>query len=526
MMDFFNSFSSPIAYYLLLFFVAAKIIQKLSWLSHKAYYDPRQPPFVPYTLPFLGSALSFKKDPHAFISKWCRHFQSPIFSAYIAGQSFVFIQDPYLINYYTSGRIPELAWKDLRFKIVRNVMTVSEEGSKVIAENMEEHAILEKHLLKKENLNDVLMGFQVVIQEKFLPKLMSCNESKNEEWSSQKILQFFGRLLYLSNTQVLFGSSSMATDEFFDHAMNFDKSAINFAKTPIDKQAMKYPKGYHARNELIKKMLSTFESIPKTENDENAVSADAPTPMTQDLKNLYKGKLSEEDLSLRQLSLHWASYTNALPTLFWTVFHLLSSKEAYLTIVKEVSSIYDEIKTKKNGQKMFSLEDIDRMTHLDSLLMETIRLITTQKALRVRFASKDFEVQLPLPGKDKKDVRFHVKKDTKFMSSTTLLHRDGEIFQNPLEFQWDRFVSQTRFTKNGRIVARPVNPFGNGISMCPGRRFALMEIKYIIATVLLDFDVQFPNGESIVPPSLHATKAIASTSFPASDVSFEIRKRK
>merc|ERR1719419_809392 len=66
------------------------------------------------------------------------------------------------------------------------------------------------------------------------------------------------------------------------------------------------------------------------------------------------------------------------------------------------------------------------------------------------------------------------------------IHKDAEIFPKPLEFQYDRFIDQ-KFYKNGKEITHPVMAFG---SLCPGKRYALLQIKWYLITVLNKFDMK------------------------------------
>ena len=78
-------------------------------------------------------------------------------------------------------------------------------------------------------------------------------------------------------------------------------------------------------------------------------------------------------------------------------------------------------------------------------------------------------------------------------------HFDPEIFHNPHEFVYDRFLSSpSSVTKNGKTVpfSQVYMPFGGGSSYCPGRKFARNEVKTIAAYLLWMFDLGFEDPAS------------------------------
>lgn len=61
-------------------------------------------------------------------------------------------------------------------------------------------------------------------------------------------------------------------------------------------------------------------------------------------------------------------------------------------------------------------------------------------------------------------------------------------------FKYDRFIDAT-FTKCGRTISNPVMAFG---SLCPGKRYALLQLKWYLLTVINRFELRFPDGQE--PP--------------------------
>jgi len=79
--------------------------------------------------------------------------------------------------------------------------------------------------------------------------------------------------------------------------------------------------------------------------------------------------------------------------------------------------------------------------------------------------------------------KYFLKKGSRLAVMMSCLHTDEAVFVDPHSFRWDRFMPQNgkppRFSKNGKTIPMPmpVRPFGGGISICPGRKFASYEQK-------------------------------------------------
>ena len=94
-------------------------------------------------------------------------------------------------------------------------------------------------------------------------------------------------------------------------------------------------------------------------------------------------------------------------------------------------------------------------------------------------------------------------------------------------FRYDRFIEagseKTDFFKEGQRLKYYRMPFGSGSTMCPGRYFALNEIKQFVALTLLYFDVQLLEGQS--KATLDYSRAGLGILLPTKDVQFRYRQR-
>ena len=324
-------------------------------------------------------------------------------------------------------------------------------------------------------------------------------------------MSLFCKIIYLANTEILVGFPEINTDEYFESSMALAKDIVKFARGAREQKKLK--ESHDARE----KLGAIFQKHIKDTKQ---------APFLKETSHMYDSKVSPEDEVYLQFATHWATYTNAVPSMFWLVYNLLCYKGALSAIRKEVRSIYNEKTRSEQDICNFTLEDLNRMVHLDSLVLETFRLTTTHLTFRRRIAEEDFE--LKVDNKDKV-TKFSVKKGTLFLTCPTFDHRDEEVFEDALTFKWDRFVpgadgKALKFFKNGRRLTRPVNPFGGGPTICPGRRFATTEMKAMVATFLIKYDIRFRDDVIPDPPEKLRSGYSNSMAIPASDVGIEVRK--
>ncbi|KAL1484814.1 hypothetical protein MTO96_032380 [Rhipicephalus appendiculatus] len=113
-----------------------------------------------------------------------------------------------------------------------------------------------------------------------------------------------------------------------------------------------------------------------------------------------------------------------------------------------------------------------KFKYLGQVVDETLRLYPPALTFVTRKAKDDFEHD---------GVSF--KAGTCFMAAVYQLHTDPRYFPNPLEFNPDRFApeNETTLTKAAYI------PFGVGPRSCVGTRLALLQLKYTVAKMVLNF---------------------------------------
>ena len=74
------------------------------------------------------------------------------------------------------------------------------------------------------------------------------------------------------------------------------------------------------------------------------------------------------------------------------------------------------------------------------------------------------------------------------------------LFSSLQEFRFDRFTEngkkKTAFFKRGKKLKYYHLPFGLGVSKCPGRFLAMVEIKPVLVVLLTYFDLEIIDNKS------------------------------
>lgn len=540
--------SNPVGYIISCFVwlvacvAVAYAIRRLSWWNHPLYFNSRQLPVVPYFLPWIGSSREFRSDALGFVKRWSEKLDSRVFGVYMAGRSFIFITDPFIAAHVVSGRIPQLTWQRTKFMMMKNGLNSSETGASVIAKNRSGHAMMEKYLKGEE-----FPSFFKSWQDSFHQVLHSLIEdlspsSKSDqgtattslkEWTECKIFSLVGRIIFRTSADILLGDELMATEQFFEQALLFDSRFFKLCFMPKTMH-WRFPKECNARDILLRRM-KTILSEDRSNGTPGRLNQNGKclSNFIRELNTLYD--VNVDDLSRFDYLVFAASFINAIPTTFWVVYHLLADEAAYSAIEEEVLGIYSSTLDQKSScndkvsfmDHSWTIMDLEKMIKMESILDETLRLRSTTLTTRTRVAVEDFNLKLVVDGETK---IYPIKKGTAVFSFPTLTHRDEEIFKDAMTFKWDRFLpgpdgKPPVFTKNGEVLRRPIDAFGGGPTMCPGRRFAKMEIKAIVATLLLSFEIRFAGGTLADPPPMKDLGTGFSLGMPDADVSIELRMR-
>jgi len=85
-------------------------------------------------------------------------------------------------------------------------------------------------------------------------------------------------------------------------------------------------------------------------------------------------------------------------------------------------------------------------------------------------------------------------------------------------FKYDRFVD-AKFYKFGREVKHPVMGFG---TLCPGKRLALLQLKWYLMTIVARFELRLRDGEHAeYDANYHGHEILP----PIRDVSVDFRQK-
>ncbi|KAK8561153.1 hypothetical protein V6N12_048228 [Hibiscus sabdariffa] len=178
------------------------------------------------------------------------------------------------------------------------------------------------------------------------------------------------------------------------------------------------------------------------------------------------------------LSLALGAVDTNVVTLTWAVSLLLNNRH----VLKKAQ---DELDIHVGKERQVEESDISNLVYLQAIIKETMRLYPAVPLSIPREAMEDCTV-----------AGFHVPAGTRLLVNLWKLQRDPSIWQKPLDFMPERFLSD-----HANIDVRGQNfefiPFGGGRRICPGITFALRFLNLALARLLHGFEWGTVSDEAI-----------------------------
>ncbi|CAM1504814.1 Fc.00g024050.m01.CDS01 [Cosmosporella sp. VM-42] len=232
-------------------------------------------------------------------------------------------------------------------------------------------------------------------------------------------------------------------------------------------------------------------------------------------------ELHDEELILRRLAANnFGSMHQTALQVTNLILNVLGSDAEFNTI----AVLRDEIDRviSSDESELWTKAKVSQMTRSDSIGRETLRLQSFGgRAIFRKVMTNDFKTQ----------EGYHIPRGSILSFLSQPAHLDAENVEDPLKFDPFRFsrIREIAATKDEKVP--PVSlvstgpdflPFGHGKHACPGRFLIDFELKMILAYVLRNYDIEFPesyNGQR--PPNYWLTEAV----FPPNGAKVRVKRR-
>ncbi|XP_055635075.1 probable cytochrome P450 28a5 [Toxorhynchites rutilus septentrionalis] len=190
------------------------------------------------------------------------------------------------------------------------------------------------------------------------------------------------------------------------------------------------------------------------------------------LKN--KKEISALDMAAHGVTFFIDGFETSSVAISFALYEIARNAKVQVTLRKELLNATDD-----NGN--ISYESLLELPYLEQVINETLRLWPPGGLI-----SKKCTEPIDLEMTPTRKVR--IEPEVCAMINIWSIHRDPENYENPLDFNPDRFSPEQGGTNTYREKGCFM-PFGDGPRQCLGMRFARMQVKRCIYEVIKNFEL-------------------------------------
>ncbi|KAF5363979.1 hypothetical protein D9756_000020 [Leucocoprinus leucothites] len=193
------------------------------------------------------------------------------------------------------------------------------------------------------------------------------------------------------------------------------------------------------------------------------------------------------DIAIRMIYLNVA----AIHTTANLLTHVILSIATHTSYIEPLRDEIASVVAKEGWTK----SAIEQMRKLDSFVKESQRLYGGDAAMIVRLAMSDFTFS---------DGTF-IPQGTNLAVTGRAINQDEQYYTDPHEFQGFRFVDKDPSKWQMTALNSEFMTYGIGRHACPGRFFAVTEVKTVVARILMEYDITLSDGQKERPKDLWQT---------------------
>jgi len=242
------------------------------------------------------------------------------------------------------------------------------------------------------------------------------------------------------------------------------------------------------KNDLVDLMLDCIKEDSTVEYEE-----EAGDQYEEDMKLSHNKKskhnMDETTVVATALVLLVAGYDTTGMTLSFLSYALSKNQEVQTKLQEEIDQAFEESK-----EEFPDYNVIQSLPYLDMVIHETLR-VYTPVGLNTRVATKDYN----LPGTD-----IILKTGDMVSWNARTLHRDPAHWARPEEFYPEHFSKEEKANRNPYAF----QAFGQGPRACIGMRFALLEAKVAVMSIMREYSFK-PGTKTTEPLELDGESSLA-----------------
>nr|XP_055061630.1 cytochrome P450 4V2 isoform X1 [Misgurnus anguillicaudatus] len=436
-------------------------------------------PGIGYTYPFIGNALQFKSNAGDFFCQlvgYTNEFRnSPLLKVWIGPVPFLILyhaetietvlnnpihmDKAYVYNFLHpwlgTGLLTSTGdkWRRRRkmltptfhFSILTEFLEVMNEQAEVLIEKLEKHAgkgpfncFNHITLCALDIICETAMGKKIYAQSNYDSDYVRCVYRMSDIITRrQRMPWYWPDIVY----------------KYFGEGREHNRSLKilhSFTESVIHERSdyLSYIESDSESDQGMKKRRAFLDMLLKA-TDENG-------------KNLtYKDIQEEVDTFM------FEGHDTTAAAMNWAVHLLGTHPEVQKKAQQELFEVFGE------SERPVNTEDLKKLRYLECVIKEALRLFPS-----VPFFARAICQDTQING-------YRVPKGANAIIVTYALHRDPRFFPEPEEFRPERFMPENSVGRHPYAYI----PFSAGLRNCIGQRFAIMEEKVILASILRSFNI-------------------------------------
>ncbi|GFR15369.1 cytochrome P450 4V2 [Trichonephila clavata] len=210
--------------------------------------------------------------------------------------------------------------------------------------------------------------------------------------------------------------------------------------------------------------------------------------------------LTEEDIREEVDTFAFEGHDTTAMGMSWALYMIGLHKDVQSKIHEELDCIFGD-----DVERPVETDDLKDMKYLECVLKESQRLYPSVPLIARRI-TEDTTISRRIT-EDTTICGYSVPKDSSCIVAVNLLHRDPTVFPAPEKFDPDRFLPENSIDRKPFAYI----PFSAGPRNCIGQRFAIMEEKVIVSSILRNYTIESLDQRDKIPP---APELILRSSMP------------
>ncbi|MCU4743225.1 cytochrome P450 [Natronoglomus mannanivorans] len=422
---------------------------------------------TPDGLPVLGNALAVGRDPFSYVEEATRE-HGPVFRVSIPGLSFVCYADPELVE---RALVTE---RDRYRKDPREL--------ELLGDLLGDGLLTARGETWDRGREQVQPAFYPGRLREYADVMVAETERAVAGWHGGEHVDVHAQARDLTLSIVaatMFGIDGVEETAVVARAADAITSRFEPSRIPVEVPLWvptpanrRFERAVDDLETVIDRLLERREGVDSSER----VSDDSPDLLSTLLSAADAGALTETDVRDQLLTMLLAGHETTAIALTYALALLATHPDEQERVVREVREADD-------------LSSETPLPQTDRVVREALRLYPPVYMLFRQTTTADTVAGYEIPA------------GTRVVLPQWGIHRDGRYYDDPLAFRPDRWTAELR----AELPDFAYFPFGGGPRQCIGRRFALLELRLALATVLREVRLESTSSTDLSPaPALTA----------------------